>query len=47
MGFAGFLWAVAAYTVGFKAGKREGYAMGRATSRTLGSHRPSSKEVTR
>jgi hypothetical protein len=33
MGFAGFLWAVAAYTVGVKEGERKGYARGRAVGR--------------
>ena len=33
MAIAGFLWALVAYSVGFKAGKREGYAMGRSVSR--------------
>ena len=33
MGFAGFLWAVAAYSVGVKEGERRGYAKGRAVGR--------------
>ena len=41
MGLAGFLWAVAAYTVGVKEGERKGYARGRAVGRHA-----SSKEVT-
>jgi hypothetical protein len=42
MGIAGFLWAVAAYSVGFKEGQRQGYARGRSVSRHA-----VSKEVTR
>jgi hypothetical protein len=41
MGLAGFLWAVAAYTVGVKEGERKGYARGRAVGRHA-----SSREVT-
>ena len=33
MGLAGFLWAVAAYTVGVKEGERKGYARARALAR--------------
>ena len=42
MAIAGFLWAVAAYTVGVKEGERRGYARGRAVGRHA-----VSKEVTR
>ena len=41
MGIAGFLWAVAAYTVGVKEGERKGYARARALARHA-----SSREVT-
>lgn len=41
MGIAGFLWAVAAYSVGVKEGERKGYARGRAVGRHA-----SSREVT-
>jgi hypothetical protein len=33
MVIAGALWAVMAYSVGFKEGERQGYAKGRAISR--------------
>jgi len=33
MAIAGFLWAVAAYTVGHKEGERKGYLRGRAVGR--------------
>ena len=33
MAIAGFLWAVAAYSVGVKEGERRGYAKGRAVGR--------------
>jgi hypothetical protein len=33
MTIAGFLWAVAAYSVGVKEGERKGYARGRAITR--------------
>ena len=35
MVIAGFLWAVMAYSVGFKEGQRQGYTRGRAVSRHI------------
>jgi hypothetical protein len=32
---AGFLWAVVAYSIGFREGKRQGYTRGRAVSRHI------------
>lgn len=40
MVIAGALWAVMAYSVGFKEGQRQGYTRGRAVSRHI-SHQPS------
>jgi hypothetical protein len=38
---AGALWAVMAYSVGFKEGERQGYTRGRAVARHAVSHQPS------
>jgi len=39
MAIAAILWASITYSVGFKAGRREGYAQGRSISRVTESHK--------
>jgi len=40
MVIAGALWAVMAYSVGFKEGQRQGYTRGRAVSRHIANGQP-------